>query len=278
MAEKSVKVFLDSNVIISGLLSDKGAPRVILDLLCLGLPMLAGATGKYNIIEIERNLKKKMPDVLPIYKKYLPLLDLEVIPLPLSGAVRKLSGTIADKDVPVLASAISGNVDFLVTGDKKDFIKLKGKYPFRIVSNPAQNFWMLFFPRCSGFWRRDRSRDGSGEERRTKQCTKGKRLGIVSEDMNQNKILDKLHRISKIPKHKLGTIKLLRRILETKGIDEYAVSEIILPLEEIHFLRTKLVGHSSGEEANRIRKKIDCKAWRPQKTFSFSCRKHRQEH
>ena len=137
MAEKSIKVFLDSNVIISGLLYDKGAPRVILDLLCLGLPMLAGATGEYNIIEIERNLKKKMPDVLPTYKKYLPLLNLEVIPLPLPGEVRKLSGTTADKDVPVLASAISCDADFLVTGDKKDFIKLKGKYPFRIVS-PAE--------------------------------------------------------------------------------------------------------------------------------------------
>jgi len=137
MAEKSVKVFLDSNVIISGLLSDKGAPRVILDLLCLGLPILAGATGEYNIIEIERNLTKKMPEALPVYKKYLPLMDLNVIPLPSPGEIKKLSGTIADKDVPVLASAINGNVDFLVTGDKKGFIRLKGKYPFRIVS-PAE--------------------------------------------------------------------------------------------------------------------------------------------
>jgi predicted nucleic acid-binding protein len=134
MAKKGVKIFLDSNVIISGLVSDKGAPRVILDLLCLGLPMLAGATGEYNIIEIERNLIKKMPDALPVYKKYLPLLNLEVIPLPSSGEIKKLSGLTSDKDVPVLASAVSGNVDFLVTGDKKDFIKLKGKCPFKVLT------------------------------------------------------------------------------------------------------------------------------------------------
>ena len=137
MAKKGVKVFLDSNVIISGLVSDKGAPRVILDLLCLGLPMLAGATGEYNIIEIERNLIKKMPAALPVYKKYLPLLNLEVIPLPSSGEIKKLSGLTSDKDVPVLASAVSGNVDFLVTGDKKDFIKLKGEYSFKVLS-PAE--------------------------------------------------------------------------------------------------------------------------------------------
>lgn len=137
MERKSIKVFLDSNVIISGLFSDKGAPRVILDLLCLGLPMLAGATGKYNIIEIERNLTNKMPDVLPVYRKYLPLLNLEVISLPSAEEINKLFGSTSNKDIPVLASAVSGSVDFLVTGDKKDFIKLKGKHPFKILT-PAE--------------------------------------------------------------------------------------------------------------------------------------------
>ena len=134
MAKKGVKVFLDSNVIISGLFSDKGAPRVILDILCLGLPVLTGVTGEYNLIEIERNLTKKMPDALPVYRKYLPLLNLEVIPLPSSLEIKKLSGLTSDKDMPVLVSAISGNGDFLVTGDKKDFIRLKGKCSFRILS------------------------------------------------------------------------------------------------------------------------------------------------
>ena len=137
MAKKGVKVFLDSNVIISGLFSDRGAPRVILDLICLELPMLTGATGEYNLIEIERNLTKKMPDVLPVYRKYFAMLNLEVVPLPSSGEINKLSGTTSDKDVPVLVSAINGKVDFLITGDKKDFVKLKGKYPFRILT-PAE--------------------------------------------------------------------------------------------------------------------------------------------
>jgi predicted nucleic acid-binding protein len=58
MAKRSVRLFLDSNVILSGLLSERGAPRIILDLLNLGFPFLTGSTGKYNLIEIERNLKK----------------------------------------------------------------------------------------------------------------------------------------------------------------------------------------------------------------------------
>lgn len=137
MAKKGVKVFFDSNVIISGLFSDKGAPRVILDLLCLGLPVLSGATGEYNIIEIERNLAKKMPDVVPVYRKYLPHLHLEIIPLPSQEDINRLLELTSNKDIPVLASAINGNVDFLVTGDKKDFLQVKGKYPFSILS-PAE--------------------------------------------------------------------------------------------------------------------------------------------
>ncbi|MGQ9570411.1 MAG: PIN domain-containing protein [Thermodesulfovibrionales bacterium] len=136
MAKKEVKVFLDSNVIISGLFSDKGSPRIILDLLCFNLPVLIGVTGQYNIIEIERNIKKKMPEVLSLYNEYLPKLNLKIIPLPSLEKIKDLSGHISDKDIPVLASAIMGEVDFLVTGDKKDFVRpgKKGRYPFKVVT------------------------------------------------------------------------------------------------------------------------------------------------
>ena len=136
MAKKEVKIFLDSNVIISGLFSDKGAPRIILDLLCLNLPVLTGMTGQYNIIETERNIKKKMPGVLSLYNEYLPKLNLEIIPLPPLKDIMDLSGHISNKDAPVLASAIIGKADFLITGDKKDFVRpsKKGKYPFKIVT------------------------------------------------------------------------------------------------------------------------------------------------
>jgi predicted nucleic acid-binding protein len=136
MRKKVVRVFLDSNVILSGLLSERGAPRIMLDLLSLGLPFLMGATGRYNLIEIERNLKKKMPNLLPLFKAYLPKLNLKVIPLPRPEEVRDFSGQIAEKDIPVLISAIRSKVDFLVTGDKQHFGKMKelDKYPFHVVT------------------------------------------------------------------------------------------------------------------------------------------------
>ena len=136
MGKKVVSVFLDSNVILSGLFSDRGAPRILLDLLSLGLPFLVGATGRYNLIEIERDLKKKMPGLLFLYKSYLPKVNLKVIPLPRPEEVRDFSGKIAEKDIPVLISAIRSKVDYLVTGDKQHFGKMKelDKYPFDVVT------------------------------------------------------------------------------------------------------------------------------------------------
>jgi len=136
MGKKVVRVFLDSNVILSGLLSERGAPCIILDLLSLRLPFLIGSTGRYNLIEIERNLKNKMPSLLVLYKAYLPKLNLKVIPLPRAEDIRDFSGQIAEKDIPVLISAIRSEAVFLVTGDKQHFGKMKelDKYPFHVVT------------------------------------------------------------------------------------------------------------------------------------------------
>jgi predicted nucleic acid-binding protein len=136
MGKKVVRVFLDSNVILSGLLSDKGAPRILLDLLSIGPPFLIGLTGRYNLLEMERNIKKKLPGILSVYKEYFPKLNLKIIPLPPKEELREYFGMIADKDIPVLVSALRGKVDFLVTGDKQHFGKMKklDKYPFHVVT------------------------------------------------------------------------------------------------------------------------------------------------
>jgi len=58
--------------------------------------------------------------------------------------IKNLSGQISDKDIPVLASAITGRADYFVTGDKRDFSKSKteGKYPFTILS-PSEFFEVI---------------------------------------------------------------------------------------------------------------------------------------
>jgi predicted nucleic acid-binding protein len=77
-----------------------------------------------------------MPSLLLLYKAYLPKLHLKVVPLPRPEEVRDFSGRIAEKDIPVLISAIRSKVDFLVTGDKQHFGKMKelDKFPFHVVT------------------------------------------------------------------------------------------------------------------------------------------------
>jgi putative PIN family toxin of toxin-antitoxin system len=139
MTENIIKVFLDSNVILSGIVSDKGSPRIILDILSLKMPFIVGMTGEYNLIEIESNLANKIPDAILLYNEYLLKINFKIIKIPSPAEIKNYSGCTSDKDIPVLVSAINGKADYLITGDKKDFDKLKAKddYKFKIM-NPSE--------------------------------------------------------------------------------------------------------------------------------------------
>jgi predicted nucleic acid-binding protein len=146
MAGRIVKLFLDSNVILSGLLSDKGAPRIILDILSLNLPFLSGLTGEFNVLEIERNLKRKLPGLFSVYRKYFSRINLQIVPLPRPAELKDFFGMATEKDVPVLVSAIRGGADFLITGDKKHFGKIKLPAPHALKIVTPSEFVDLFLP------------------------------------------------------------------------------------------------------------------------------------
>jgi predicted nucleic acid-binding protein len=138
MEKRRLRVFLDSNVIISGLFSDRGAPRIMLDILSLDLPVLAAVMGAYNVEEVERNLITKLPAALPLFHSCLRTIGFDIIPLPPRRSLAPLTGLTSEKDLPVLASAILGKADVLVTGDKRDLLKMREPdLPFAILS-PAE--------------------------------------------------------------------------------------------------------------------------------------------
>lgn len=139
MAKEEFRVFLDSNVIISGLLSDKGAPALIFDILSLNLPVLTALTGRYNIIEVERTIERKLPALMPAYKNYFSKADFQIVPLPTAAELKPFKGLINDKDIPVLASAAKGRADFVLTGDKRHFSRLKKSRACTFtVASPAE--------------------------------------------------------------------------------------------------------------------------------------------
>jgi putative PIN family toxin of toxin-antitoxin system len=150
METRRIRVFLDSNVILSGLISDRGAPRLILDLLSLGLPMLQGVTGRYNLTEIERNIARRLPEALSVFNEYLPRLDLVFVPVPFVEETESFRGAVDDNDLPVLASAAMARADLFVTGDKRLLGQIAGRSDFPIRSLGPADFLDKVLPDILG--------------------------------------------------------------------------------------------------------------------------------
>jgi predicted nucleic acid-binding protein len=140
MEKRRLRVFLDSNVILSGLISDQGAPRLILDVLSLGLPSIQGVTGRFNLTEIERNIARRLPEALPVFNEYLPKIDFDIVPVPFPDELKPYAGIVEDKDLPVLASAMMGRADFFVTGDKKLLSQIAAQNTFSFRALPPAEF------------------------------------------------------------------------------------------------------------------------------------------
>jgi len=79
-------------------------------------------------------------------RNHMSHLGLDIVPIPSRKDIEPLAGMTATKDLPVVASAIIGQADVLVTGDKKHLLKIKrGSFPFLILS-PGE-FLEKFLPR-----------------------------------------------------------------------------------------------------------------------------------
>lgn len=128
-----MRVYLDSNVILSGLISHSGPPRIILDLCSLKLPGVVMMTGRYNLEEIERNLNQRFVRLVPVYEDFMSRLQLEILPLPPIQKVLAVGAKMSAKDAPVLVAAQMASADYLVTGDKKGFPADRLK-PVRLAS------------------------------------------------------------------------------------------------------------------------------------------------
>lgn len=73
------------------------------------------------------------------------------MPLLSLSDIQSLSGMTAEKDLPVISSALDGQTDVLVTGDKKDFLKIKREAMLFIIHSPAEfinKFLLNFLKGC----------------------------------------------------------------------------------------------------------------------------------
>jgi hypothetical protein len=106
-----VKVFLDANVLFAA--SNPASPTALLvDLL---LKKAEALTCDYAVAEAQRNVQFKWPnrtgDLAELLKRIKTVRSVQF----------PLSFELAEKDTPILCSAIRNRCSHLATGDKRDF-------------------------------------------------------------------------------------------------------------------------------------------------------------
>ena len=121
----ALKAVVDTNVFVSGLLSTHGRPGQLLDLWYEGrfelllsgelYAELSNALSRPRIVRDERIAQQALARLLTALALATRVIPISTIPV----SVRD------PKDEPILAAAMGGNADYLVTGDG-DLLALQG--------------------------------------------------------------------------------------------------------------------------------------------------------
>ncbi len=143
-----MKIVLDSDVIIAGLISDKGASNFILEDL-LGKSNLSIYTSSQQIKEINKVLKRKelrWKEQKKLWKKFQKETGKKKI-----GDLKSLYPYVLDKnDAHILAVAVISKASFLLTYNLKDYFTERIKEDFEIfVVNPG--YFIQFYRELNPF-------------------------------------------------------------------------------------------------------------------------------
>lgn len=129
------KVFLDSSVVISAVLSDKGGSfRLFNEAQNRNLILYI---SDFVLVEVFSVLKLKYPSKLFIFENLISNTHFILAKEPSQDLIEKMAESIADfSDAPILAAAKKAKVDFLITLDKKHFLtkKVKDNLKFKVLA------------------------------------------------------------------------------------------------------------------------------------------------
>lgn len=116
-----IKVFLDSSAVMAWVISSTGAARVLLVMSEMGQIELF--ISEQVIVESERSLARKVPQVLPNFRQALKDAQPKIIKDPTPQQTLDHLYMIADPDdVSILLAAMQTNVDYLATHNRKHFL------------------------------------------------------------------------------------------------------------------------------------------------------------
>lgn len=113
------RVFLDSNILVAGLLSRTGASAAILDL--AEAEEILAVVSRQVLVEVDSVYERKFPHLLERFRRFLKNLSPLLAEDPSPKEVKEALKVIEASDAPILAAAKREKPDFLVTLNTKDF-------------------------------------------------------------------------------------------------------------------------------------------------------------
>jgi putative PIN family toxin of toxin-antitoxin system len=139
-AEPKLRVFLDSNVFISGLYSSGKAPGKILENFIEG--KIEIVISQQVLEEVVRAIREKLPEALPALNIFLSNTPPEIVRDPGESEIEAWAGFVHIEDAAILAAAISSHPDYLVTGDNHFLNNLNLKNTGISIISPS-GLWKL---------------------------------------------------------------------------------------------------------------------------------------
>ncbi|MCZ7627110.1 MAG: PIN domain nuclease [Candidatus Methylomirabilota bacterium] len=119
MEDERWKVFLDTSALIAGIVSATGAAREALRLCEAGV--VEPLVSRQVLTEADRNLSAKLPALVSGYRHLMRQMSPTLLEDPTRAEVARAAQIIHRKDAPILAAAISGEADYLITWNTRHF-------------------------------------------------------------------------------------------------------------------------------------------------------------
>lgn len=110
----ALRVFVDSNILVSAVLSESSIASKLLTLLIEQHHLIICS---YSITEISKVIDHKFPTIIPKWDKFLTTLEFELAYTPSDLSTVKVPHIRDPKDLPILVSAMVAQPDIIVTGD-----------------------------------------------------------------------------------------------------------------------------------------------------------------
>jgi len=149
-SQPRLRLFLDSNVLLGGIVAEWGLDKAVLVLCAAKIARLVLSEVVRD--EVEENLRfhasslslARTDRLIEDYLRLVDLTDPELIPYPAFDLVRANRNLIRhEADVPVLASAVQAKPDWLLSNNSKHFTEAVAKRTGLRIATPSRFFKTL---------------------------------------------------------------------------------------------------------------------------------------